>query len=61
MTINYKASFLRMARTVVCPVKGCKGGGGATSRYILRVNFVHHRVQGTIVILENGNCPHPRY
>ena len=33
--------------------------GGAMSRDNLRVHFVHRHVRDTIVILEEGNCPHP--
>ena len=36
---------------------GCKGR--ATTRTNLRINFLHCHVRYTIVILEEGNCPHP--
>ena len=31
-----------------------------TSRSNLQIHFVHHHVRDTIVILEEGNLPHPR-
>ena len=33
--------------------------GGEMSRENIRVHFVHRHVRDTIVILEEGNCPHP--
>ena len=50
------------------PSKGCLGqwhlqskdeGAGARSRYNLRTHFFHCHIWDTIVILEEGNRPHP--
>ena len=35
------------------------GGGGANGTNI-RINFVHRHLQYMLVILEEGNCPHPQ-
>ena len=40
-----------------CPVKGCSGW--VLTRTEMRVNFWHWHVRVTMVILEEGNPPHP--
>ena len=46
-----------MAWSVGCSVEGCRGK--AKRRTNLRIHFMHHHVQDTIVILEEVNYPHP--
>ena len=41
------------------PVAGCPGR--VDTRTAMRVHFVHRHVLDTVVILEEGNFPHPRY
>ena len=41
-----------------CPVEGCPGR--AVMWTAMRVNFIHRNVQDNVVILEEGNLPHPR-
>ena len=41
-----------------CPVAGCPGE--LATRTAMRVHFVHRHVQDTVVMLEEGNLPHPR-
>ena len=41
-----------------CPVEGCSGR--TLTRTAMRVNFWHWHVRDTMVILEEGNLPHPR-
>ena len=41
-----------------CPVEGCPGG--EATRTAMRVHFMHWHVLDTIVIVEEGNPPHPR-
>ena len=41
-----------------CPVEGCPGV--LATRTAMRVHFVHRNVQDTVVMLEEGNLPHPR-
>ena len=41
-----------------CLVEGCPGR--AATRTAMRVHFMHWNVLDTVVILEEGNIPHPR-
>ena len=41
-----------------CPMEGCPGR--VATRTAMRVHFVHRHVLDTVVILEEGNFPHPR-
>ena len=41
-----------------CPVKGCSDQ--ASMRMAMKVQLWHRHVRDTIVILEEGNLPHPR-
>ena len=40
------------------PVEGCLGH--VATRTAMRVHFLHRHVRDTVVILEEGNLPHPR-
>ena len=40
-----------------CPVEGCPGRAG--TRTAMRVHFWRRHVQDTVIILEEGNLPHP--
>ena len=40
-----------------CPIEGCLGQ--AATRKVVRVNFLHRHVRDTVIILEEGNLPHP--
>ena len=51
-------SFLAKGRAWRCPVEGCLGA--LATRTVTRVHFVHRHVQDTLVMLEEGNLPHPR-
>ena len=42
-----------------CPIKGCQGR--AAMRTVIRVQFLHRHDRDNVVILEEGNLPHPRY
>ena len=42
----------------ICPVERCPGQ--AATRTEMRVHFLHRHVLDTVVILEEGNFPHPR-
>ena len=41
-----------------CPIEGCSGA--LVTRTTIRVHCVHRHVQDTVVMLEEGNFPHPR-
>ena len=41
------------------PVEGCKGR--VAVRTGIWVNFVRHHLRETVVMVEEGNFPHPRY
>ena len=41
-----------------CPVEGCPGR--AAMRTAMQVHFMHRHVLNTVVIMEEGNLPHPR-
>ena len=45
-------------RTKECPVEGCPGRAG--TRTAMRVHFWRRHVRDTVIILEEGNLPHPR-
>ena len=44
--------------TQLCPVEGCPGRAG--TRTAMRVHFWRRHVRDTVIILEEGNLPHPR-
>ena len=41
-----------------CLVEGCPGR--ATTRMSMRIHFIHQHVQDTVVVLKEGNLPHPQ-
>ena len=41
-----------------CPVEGCPGRAG--TRTAMRMHFCRRHVWDTVIILEEGNLPHPR-
>ena len=48
---------LPKGETTACPVEGCPGKAG--TRTAMRVHFWRMHVRDTIIILEEGNLPHP--
>ena len=56
---KYKMSFPTQGGPQRCPVEGCPGA--LSTRTAMRVHFVHRHVQYTVVIMEEGNLPHPRF
>ena len=44
---------------MACPVEGCPGRAGTQTA--MRVHFWRRHVQDIIIILEEGNLPHPRF
>ena len=55
---TYCMAFLAKGVPRSFPVEGCIGR--AATRMAMWVNFIHWRVLDTVVILEEGNLPHPR-
>ena len=55
---TYSMAFPERAGPRPCPVKGCSGR--ASTQTAMRVNFWHRHVRDTVVVLEEGNLPHPR-
>ena len=55
---SYKMSFPEKGGPQKCLVEGCPGR--VSTRTEMRVHFVHRHVLDTVVILEEGNSPHPR-
>ena len=51
-------TFLTKGGPRRCPVEGCPGS--LTTRTAMRVHFVHRHIQDTVVMLEEGNLPHPQ-
>ena len=47
----------RTVGSIGCPVGGCEGR--AVTRTNLRIHFVNHNVQDTVVITDEGNRLHP--
>ena len=41
-----------------CPMEGCPGN--LVTRSAMRLHFLHRHVLDTVVMLEEGNSPHPR-
>ena len=41
------------------PVKGCRGR--EATRLSIRVHFLNRHIRETVVILEEGKLPHPRF
>ena len=55
---RYHKSFPEKGGPQKCPVEGCPGR--VATRTAMRVHFVHRHVLDTVVILEEGNFPHPQ-
>ena len=55
---SYRISFPEKGGPQKCPVEGCPWR--VATRTSMRVHFVHQHVLDTVVILEEGNFPHPR-
>ena len=55
---TYRVAFPARAVPRPCSVKGCSGR--ASTRTEMRVHFWNWHVRETVVILEEGNPPHPR-
>ena len=56
---TYRMAFLTKGGPQSCPVEGYPGQ--AATRTEIRLNFLHRHVLVTVVILEEGNIPHPRF
>ena len=54
---TYKMEFPKRAGPIPCPVEGCSGR--ALTRTSTRVHLWHRHIRDTVVILEEGNLPHP--
>ena len=54
---TYRVEFPK-GGTQLCPVDGCPGRAG--KRTAMRVHFWRRHVRDTVIILEEGNLPHPR-
>ena len=55
---TYRMTFPMRVGPRPCPVEGCSGR--ASTRTTMRVHFWHRHVRDTVLILEEGNLPHPR-
>ena len=56
---TYQMAVLANTGPQSCPVEGCLGQ--AATRTAMRLNFLHRNVLVTVVILDKGNIPHPRF
>ena len=54
---TYRLEFPK-GGTTECPVEGCPGRAG--TRTAMRLHVWRRHVRDTIIILEEGNLPHPR-
>ena len=54
---TYRMEFPK-GGTKECPVEGCPGRAG--TRTAMRMHFWRRHMRDTIIILEEGNLPHPR-
>ena len=57
-TRTYQIYFLTKGGLRGCPVEGCPGR--ARTRTAMRIHFRNRHVRDIVVILEEGNLPHPR-
>ena len=55
---EYRMAFLTKAVPISCPVEGCSGR--EATQTAMRMNFWKRNVRDTVVILEEGNLPHPQ-
>ena len=53
----FRVYLPRTGGSIGCPVGGCEGR--AVTRTNLRIHFVNHNVQDTVVITDEGNRLHP--
>ena len=54
---TFKMEFPR-GGAETCPVEGCPGRAG--TRTAMRVHFWRRHVRDTVIIIDEGNLPHPR-
>ena len=54
---TYRMVFPAWEGPMPCSVKGCSCW--ASTRTAMRVHFWHRHIRDTVVILEEGNLPHP--
>ena len=57
-TRTYWIEFPTKGGTRGCPVEGCPGR--AETRTAMRIHFCRRHVRDIVIILEEGNLPHPR-
>ena len=55
---TYRMAFPNKGGPRSCPVEGCPGWAG--TRTAMRMQFFNRYVQDIVIILEEGNLPHPR-
>ena len=55
---TYRMVFLEKSGPRACPVQRCSGW--AVTQISMQVKFWHRHVRDIVVILEEGNLPHPR-
>ena len=55
---TYRMTFPEKEGPMPCPVEGCSGW--AATRTTMWMHFWHRYARDTVVILEEGNLPHPR-
>ena len=55
---TYRIEFPTQGGARECPVEGCLGRAG--TRTAMRVHFWRRYVRDVVIILEEGNLPHPR-
>ena len=55
----YCIYFKNATGTQDCPVKGCEGSMAKSMG--MRIHFLHRHVRNTVIFLEEGNLPRPRY
>ena len=54
----YRVSLPRSTRSIGCPVGECEER--ATTCTNICIHFIHHHMRDTVMIMEEGNRPHPR-
>ena len=55
---TYRMAFPTKGGPRSCPVKGCLGRVGTQT--VMRMHFCSRHVRDIVIILEEGNLPHPR-
>ena len=55
---TYRMAFLTKRGPRSCPVEGCPGRTG--TRTAMRMHLCSRNVRNIVIILEEGNLPHPR-